>query len=269
MRVKLAGYIAPLAFTVAVSFAASGQVLPERSGEREKAPSCPLSIGVAASYSAPSDLVKQDPSCLIDAASATLDKASLVDTRDRVEFLKFHIPGAASLSSNALIAMPKSNKQQMVVYESGKFRSDAYVLCDRLRRAGMKNFKVLDGGIAAWAQSRGLPEKVALSQLSDQEVATAILDPGNATSTIATSFEPILKEHGIKSRATGTRKILLGEAATPVADLQHKLVRRPAGSTVLFWVGSKQRLSQLLSNQLAQDQKRLSGPGQSKGCGAL
>lgn len=268
MKVKLVGYFALLAFTV-VSFAASGQVLPERSKGRGKSPSCPLSIGVTASYSVPSASVKQDPSCLIDAASASLDKASLIDTRDRVEFLKFHIPGAASLSSSALITMPKSNKQQVVVYESGKFRSDAYVLCDRLRRAGMTNFKVLDGGIAAWAQLRGLPEKVALSQLSDQEVATAILDSGNAASAIAATLEPVLKEHGIRSRVAGTRKILLGEATTPVTDLQQKLVRRPAGSTVLFWLGSKQRLSQLLSNQLAQDRKRLSGPGQSKGCGAL
>jgi len=259
-----------LLLTLVFTHGAHAKSMQAPPSSTEKASTCPLVVAQApAGRAAPPESIRKDLSCLVDAGSSSLSKASIIDLRERSEFLKFHIPGSESLSIAALITRPRSNTGPVVVYDSGKFQSDAYLLCDRLRRAGMQNFKIMDGGIAAWTQLQGSSEKLGASQLSDQEVATALLDSGNAAALISASFQPVLKEHGIKIRAAGSRKILLGETGTEASDLRQKLVLQPGGSTTLFWLGSKERLSQLLGNHLAQEQKRLSGPSQSQGCGTL
>lgn len=229
---------------------------------------CPLSASLAATK-APMPAVADDKSCLI-AAKAVGSNEEIYDLRDRTEFIEFHVPGAQNTTVGTLATMPRIGEKRVVVYDSGRFRSDAFLLCHRLRSAGMRQVKVVDGGIAAWAQLHARREALTLNRLSDADVPAALSEASSGAVVLAESLGPALRQFGIKpssaAAARPTRAVLLADAQTSPTTIQAQLTK---SATAFYWVGTADRLQTLLGAHLAQDRKRTAGPAEPKACGAL
>jgi rhodanese-related sulfurtransferase len=247
--------------------------MPASSTSHPSSMTCPLDLARAALREQPATLrVIEDKTCLINVREMKSSGVAIYDLRDRSEFIEFHIPGASSASVAALTTMPTAGGS-VVVYDSGKFASDAFQLCDRLRRAGVKNFRILDGGIAAWAQWQHQPEKLLVSRLSDQEISAALLEPNNAVLGLTPTLQAAIKDNHLgprkpDARSTG-RTVILADESLPIAKIDALLDGTRRQGNVLYWLGSKERLKSLLNTYIAQDKKRLSGPAESSRCAAL
>lgn len=196
--------------------------------------------------------------------------ATVFDIRDRSDFVQFHIPGAENLPFGALTAMPKPDAKPVVIYDSGRFRSDAYSLCSRLRSVGIEHVKVLDGGIAAWAQMHAPAQMLALNRLSDSDMPAALSDVEGGPVVLSASLRSALRQFGIKALPTpatrSSRTVLLADDTTSLSAIQAQLAK---SRTAFYWVGTAERLQTLLGTHLAQDRKRMAGPAESRTCGAL
>jgi rhodanese-related sulfurtransferase len=208
-----------------------------------------------------------DPSCLIR-PDAVPPSARMIDVRPAAEYASAHIPGAENMSVLQLVSRKNSMPQNIVAYDAGRFRSDAFQLCDRLRKAGYAQAKVLDGGIAGWAQLHRRPESMALSRLSDSEVASALLGSDRHVIALSSPLQAVLREHGIDiAERTGARKILLADTAIP----EHKINAQMAGKShvLLYWLGEAHQLHRLLDQQIAMEAKRQAGPAELSICSSL
>ncbi|HEY1137608.1 MAG TPA: rhodanese-like domain-containing protein [Xanthomonadaceae bacterium] len=206
-------------------------------------------------------------SCLIRPA-AIPPSSRMIDVRPASEYANTRIPGAENMSVLQLVSRKNSMPQDIVVYDSGRFPSDALQLCDRLRKAGYAQARVLDGGIAGWAQFRRRPESMALSRLSDSEVAAAILVSDNHVTALSNRLQLVLKEHDIATTGrAGTRRILLADPAMPEQAINAQMT----GQTHLFlyWLGEADQLHRLLDQQIAMEAKRQAGPAESSICSSL
>src|SRR5688572_15066062 len=110
------------------------------------AATCPLAIAQPVTHSA-SPPAPEDGSCLIN-ARAVGASSEIYDLRSRSEYLAYHVSGARHSSAAELPKVLPGTGNTVVVYDSGKFRSDAFLLCERLRSSGLKNFRIIDGGVA-------------------------------------------------------------------------------------------------------------------------
>lgn len=242
--------------------------LAAESAARPASATCPL-VAAQPAVKAPSAPVTADENdCLTDANA--MNKGDVFDLRSRAEFIEFHVPGAQHSTVAVLTTSPLAANQNIILYDSGKFRSDAFMLCSRLRRAGLKRFKIVDGGVAAWTQQQHQPEKLALSRLSDAEVSAALFDPQIAAIALTASLKLVLKEHRIRQtadRVHAARKIFIVDPSTPVTQIDALLDGKNA--TSFYWIGDHQKLVGLLHAHLAQDQKRVAGPAESRTCSAL
>lgn len=231
---------------------------------------CPLLVLAAQNKVPPpsAPAVSSDrKSCLIKATALDARDADVFDLRDRARYIEFHVPGAQHSTVTALGTLPGTRARSAVVYDGGRFRSDALLLCDQLRHAGFRQMHVVDGGIAAWAQLHALPETMALNRLSDDDVAAALAEPGNRTVVLAESLRSALPSSTGAPVTAGTQRVVvLAVPSTPEATIQARL---KTGITTLYWTGTPERLHQLLNTQLVQNQKRLAGPAVSKTCNAL
>ncbi|NZA25166.1 rhodanese-like domain-containing protein [Luteimonas sp. SJ-92] len=229
---------------------------------------CPLAVAPVAAQGTPTHAAAEDRSCLISARAVASD-AEIYDLRSRSEYLEFHIPGARHSNPAELSRILRGTGGTAVVYDSGKFRSDAFLLCARLRNGGLHNFKVVDGGIAAWTQALSRPERLAVSRLSDAEVSAALSSSGNSAQALGEALGPVLSEHRIRrTAAAGSgRRIFVADPSTPTETIAASMDR--SSSTAFYWVGSPDRLVALIHAHLAQDQRRALGPGQSATCPSL
>lgn len=229
---------------------------------------CPLAAGTPAASNKPAASAPEDGSCLVHARSIGTN-GPIYDIRGRAEYLSFHIPNAQHSTAAELSRILRGSQQPVIVYDSGKFRSDAFQLCARLRAGGFQNFKIIDGGIAAWAQVNRHPERLGVSRLSDTEVSAALFDPANSAVASTEDFKSVLSEHGIKQRGARTsgRRILVGDTAVPSSRIGTLL--DSGGTTAFYWSGGRDQLTALIHVHLAQDQKRVAGPVQSAACSAL
>lgn len=226
---------------------------------------CSLAAATVAGPPASVPELADDGSCLV-APSSMKHSAPLVDLRGRAEFLEFHIPGASHSSIHELAAGAGRSDQPLFVYEGGRFRSDALQLCDRLRRAGLVRAKVIDGGIAAWAQTHGRAESLAVSRLADSEVSAALLDPSNSARALATSLSATVA--GLPSRKSKPhRLVLVADPGTPIASIQSRLSTKD--KVTFYWIGTNERLKSLLGTQRAHLHKRDAGPAVPKACDTL
>jgi rhodanese-related sulfurtransferase len=231
---------------------------------------CPLLVLAARNKAPPPsapDVSSNGDSCLAKAHALDAGGAEIFDLRERARFLEFHVPGARQATITELVIRPETGSRPMIVYDGGRFRSDALQLCDRLRHAGFRQVHVVDGGIAAWAQLHALPEALALNRLSDADVAAALAEPGSRPVVLDDSLRSALPSAKPAVNPAHTeRVIVLATATTPQSAIRARLKK---GITTLYWSGSPERLRQLLQTQLAQDRKRLAGPAVSKACSAL
>lgn len=233
-------------------------------------PTCPLVAARAAAKTPSLPAIVEDRTCLVDAKSVGGNETEIYDVRDRSDFLEFHVPNAQHSSAAALSTILRGSSKVIVIYDSGKFRSDAFLLCSRLRSAGFKHFKMIDGGIAAWAQFHSKPEKIALSRLADAEVSAALSDTSSVAHPLTGSFRSVLQEHRVGQTPAGAktaRSVFLADSTTPIARIEALLNGKNA--TGFFWLGSEEKLVILLHAHFAQDLKRVAGPAESKTCGAL
>lgn len=205
--------------------------------------------------------------CLIDAAARRPAGAKIVDIRSRAEYSPLHIPGAVNQPLQSLM---NAGAGSLIVYDNGRFRSDALQLCNRLARYGVRDFKVIDGGIAAWAQSTRAPGAPDVSRLSDAEVSAALVAGGSKIVPLAGSFSTILRDRGLGTSATGAhpsgRTIVLAEPSADRNLIASKLTRRAGQNTTLYWTGTPDRLANLIGTHLAQEQRRQQGPMVSSTC---
>jgi rhodanese-related sulfurtransferase len=228
---------------------------------------CPLAAARIDAKAVKTPTIEEDPSCLIKAQS--IHNHPTYDARTRAEFLDFHIPGAQYSTPYALAAMFRNSKTKFVVYDSGKSRSSTLLLCSRLRRAGLTQVKLIDGGIAAWAQAQRRPEKFVLNRLSDDEVLAALLDRHAHAIAMTAPLKSMLTEHrlGVAPEGVPSRRVVLAETASPLANLESQL--NASKETAFYWIGTPARLRDLIHTHLLQDQKRIAGPAQSTTCSAL
>lgn len=213
---------------------------------------------------------RQEANCLIDAAARLPATARVVDIRDRAEYSQLHIPGAVN---QPLHSLRSANSGPLIVYDNGRFRSDALQLCERLSRYGVRDFKVIDGGIAAWAQSTRAQGVLDVSRLSDTEASAALVAGTSAVVTLSGSFPPVLRSHGIDVSAANPsssgRTIVLAEPGTSHEQMAGRLVRRNGQNTTFYWTGSAGQLANLIGVHLAQDQRRRQGPMVNPNCPGL
>jgi len=205
--------------------------------------------------------------CLIDAAARLPDGAKIVDIRSRAEYSQLHIPGSVNQPLQSLM---NAGAGPLIIYDNGRFRSDSLQLCERLSRYGVRDFKVIDGGIAAWAQSTRAPGAPDVSRLSDTEASAALVAGGSTIVPLASSFSTILRDRGLGTSANGAnpsgRTIILAEPGTDRHLVTAKLARRAGQNTTLYWTGTPDRLASLIGTHLVQEQRRQQGPMVSSTC---
>lgn len=231
---------------------------------------CPLLVLAAQNKAPPPsapNMSGDGDSCLVKAHALDISGVEVLDLRERARFLELHVPGARQATVTELVTRPGTGSRPTIVYDGGRFRSDALQLCDRLHHAGFRQVRVVDGGIAAWAQLHALPEAMALNRLSDADVAAALAEPGSRPVVLDDALHSALPSAKAAISAARTeRVIVLATATTPQSAIRTRLKK---GVTTLYWSGSPEHLRQLLQTQLAQDRKRLAGPAMSKACSAL
>lgn len=232
------------------------------------AATCPLAKATPSKIESSAAALRDDPTCLVKASSVVAG-TRLYDVRSRAEYQQFHIPGATSSSVSEVAHLLRSNTTPAIIYEGGKFHSDALLLCARLRSAGARNFKILDGGIAQWSQSNRHPERLVASRIDDAEVAALLTDPKTTASSSAGNIRSLLSEHGIRQGAAiaSGKRVLIVDPSTPDEKITALLDVR--GPTAFYWKGDAPQLLALLHSHLAQHQKRVAGPAQSATCSAL
>jgi|GEM_PF-4579856 len=205
--------------------------------------------------------------CLIDAAALLPNGSKIVDIRGRAEYAKLHIPGSIN---QPLQSLRNPGSAPLVVYDDGRLRSDALQLCERLSRYGVQNFKVIDGGIAAWAQSTRSSSVLDVSRLSDMEASAALVAGGSTVIPLSSGFSEILRNGNLGASASGNnrsgRTIVLAEASSDRHLITEKLTRRAGQNTTLYWTGTPDRLASLIGTHLAQEQRRQQGPMVSSTC---
>ena len=230
---------------------------------------CPLLAQAALNKLPPpsAPLVSSDgKSCLVGASMLDMGGVDIFDLRERDRYNEFHVPRAQLATVTELITRPVPGSRTAVIYDSGRFRSDALLLCDRLRHTGFQQVHVVNGGIAAWAQLHTASEATTLSRLSDSDVAAALAEPGSRVEAMAESLRAVLPPKSGLAAAKIDRVIVLTTASTPDMVLRSHLKK---GVTTFYWAGTPERLRHLLNTQLAQDNKRLAGPAVSNTCSAL
>lgn len=249
-----------LAACIAAAPAAGAQDLPPPS-------TCPLAAQRPATTAAAVPAAAADRSCLVD-ASAIGDR-EVYDLRSRGDFLRFHVPSARHATPASLPLARRGDHGSFVAYDSGRSRSATFLLCSRLRRAGLANVRLIDGGIAAWAQAHDPARAVAVSRLADTEVVAALSDPKMRATTLGAAMGKVLAEHriGAGAAAKPDRRIVVADLSTPMAEIESKLATAPG--TAFYWSGTPERLRELIHAHLLIDRKRIAGPAQSATCSAL
>lgn len=246
-------------------FPASGNDLRVASTAEGSSVTCSLATATMVGSTASVPEFADDRSCLV-ASSALKGSAPIFDLRGRAEFLEFHVPGASHSSVHELAARAGLGDQPLFVYEGGRFRSDALQLCDRLRRVGLAHAKVVDGGIASWAQTHGRAESLAVSRLADSEISAALLDPDNVTRALASSLDATVAKLPNR-KGKGRRLVLVADPATPIASIKARLAAKD--KVTFYWIGTEERLNSLIGAQHAHLHKREAGPAMPKACGTL
>jgi rhodanese-related sulfurtransferase len=229
------------------------------------ADTCPQMALAARALPAPSraPVAGSGGDCLVAAAALDAPGAEIVDLRERERFLAFHVPGARQGSLTELMVRPGGRDRAVVLYDGGRFHADALQLCTRLRHAGLRKARVVDGGIAAWAQLHDQRMALTVNRLADAEVAAALGEPGSQAIALSSSLRFAVR--GAHTSPPG-RRIVLADAGTPASRIQPLLGK---GWVTFYWIGSARRLHELLDTQLAQERKRLQGPGVRNTCSAL
>ncbi len=135
--------------------------------------------------------------------------------------------------------------------------------------------RLIDGGIAAWAQAHDPARAVAVSGLADTEVVAALSDPKMRATTLGAAMGKVLAEHriGAGAAAKPDRRIVVADLSTPMTEIESKLAGEPgtafAPGTAFYWSGTPERLRELIHAHLLIDRKRIAGPAQSATCSAL
>lgn len=206
------------------------------------------------------DLPAPSSQCLIQASRVT-QAMPLIDLRTRQDFVSYHPAGASNQQISQLISQRPRN---VVVYDTGRLRQDAVLLCARLQRYGLQDVRVVDGGVAALARHRNAPQAMTLSRLGDTEAAAAMLSGSVRIQSIAPALAQLVAAQGISSAPQG-QMLILGQDQAQVAP-HFSAGARTSG---VYWVGDANRLRQLLQTSMAQERKREDGPGYNPNCSAL
>jgi rhodanese-related sulfurtransferase len=201
--------------------------------------------------------------CLVS-VQALRPGVRLYDLRERDAFVEFHLPGAQNARLFDLASMPSVDGGDFVAYDAGRLRADALATCEQLRAVGLRKARVLDGGIAAWAQVHDRSRGLQLNRLGDEEVATLLRDRATRAVVLAEPLRPALGAPAAATRPA--RTVLLADAQTSTAAIAAKLAAAPA---TFYWIGTPERLQALLAAQVALERKREAGPAQSSACSAL
>lgn len=205
--------------------------------------------------------IHQDSTCLIDAAAGFPSDARIVDVRSRPDYARLHIPGAINQPLHSLL---NAGAGPVIVYDGSRFRPDALQLCERLKRYGVRDFRVVDGGIAAWAQSRSPGDALDVSRLSDGEVSAAIMAGTSTIVPLHDGFPSVLRTLGVELGAanagTTGSTILLASPGTGHERIASRLRRRTGQSPVLHWTGTPDQLAGILEVRQAQNQRLRQGP---------
>ncbi|HEY0332296.1 MAG TPA: rhodanese-like domain-containing protein [Stenotrophomonas sp.] len=207
-------------------------------------------------------LDQQARRCLMSAAQLKAG-TTLIDLRSSQAYSAFHIPGATNQQLNQLLSQ---RPRDAVVYDGGRLAQDSALLCERLQRYGLANVRVLEGGIAAWAQSNRDTHALEVSRLEDGEITSALLAGRTSVVALSPGFNAVLASLRPQASHVGAQELALANNAEEVSA---RLAQRRSGRTLLYWIGEPQRLQTLLQTLLVQDHKRESGPGYSPTCSAL
>lgn len=258
----------PLALAVAVTSYAFAQS-DSRAGPSSAAlPTCMIGAAPMVPLAAPvltSDSTRAK-GCVVD-AGAIGKEAKIVDLRSREEYATFHIPGA---DNQPMTALMNHGAKKVIVYDGGKLPQDAQLLCERAARYGLKQFQVIDGGLAAWSQLHAPAHSLEASRLNDAEVSSALIANESQVLSLSAEFGATLKSIQSSPAARGARRvIILASSSAQLPQIQKQLTRKPGGRTALYWIGDAGRLQTLIGHHVAQDQKRLDGRGHSSTCSSL
>jgi rhodanese-related sulfurtransferase len=231
--------------------------------------SCPIDAARAAARAAepapPAKPVVDTTGCLVPVRMLR-PGVRLYDLRAREDYVEFHVPGAQQADVFELAAMPSTNGGDFVAYDAGRRRAEALATCERLRAHGLKKARVLDGGIAAWAQVHDRSRGMQLNRLGDEELAAVVIDPATRAVVLAEPLRPALRALPATAPAKPARTVLLADAQTPTAAIAAKVAAAPG---TFYWIGTPQALQSLLAAQVAMERKREAGPSERSSCSAL
>lgn len=204
--------------------------------------------------------------CLVGPEALDRPGAKPLDVRPRSRFEAFHVPRARSVSVTELETLPYDHGRPLLVYEAGRFRSDALLLCSRLQRVGFRDVRVIDGGIAAWAQKHASSPLQDLGRLDDTEVAAMLREPGVRVTAMETDLRTAAPVPPPATPGETTRRLFLAGSNDALPAIARALPGRGAG---FFWIGTPERLRSLLQTQLSMDAKRRAGAAHRSTCSAL
>jgi len=264
MRLRLPRFPTLLAAALAATLAGGAAAQSP-----SRALSCPIDAAKAAQRAAepaaPARPAVDTTGCLVP-VRALRAGIRLYDLRERGDFVEFHVPGAEYARVAELASMPRTDGGDFVAYDAGRFRADALATCARLRAHGLKKARVLDGGIAAWAQVHDRSRALQLNRLDDAELAAVVADPGTRTVALAAPLQAALGAVPAKAGAAPQRIVVLADEQVPLATIEAKLAAAPG---TLYWIGPATRLQALVAAQVALERKLDAGPAERSACAAL
>lgn len=139
-----------------------------------------------------------------------------------------------------------------------------------MRDAGLKNVRVIDGGIVAWARGRNQAGADMLGRLPDTDVAHLLFDPETRvvvhSASLADAVGDLPNAHSTSPARGVARTVVLVDPSVSPADIHAALAQ--ARVLPFYWVGTPDSLRRLLASDLAQERKRREGPGERLGCSA-
>lgn len=196
------------------------------------------------------NVVKPDLSCAITPADLsrriTAPDTVLADVRTAAEYAAFHIENALNATASELAFKRFLHGKTVVLVGDGKAEQELYAACARLKSQGIKQARVLRGGLPAWLSSGQAvlgraPDAAQLARLTPVELlaesrfnANLILVPRNRddirrwlpSSVLIAQESPAAIQEAVNARRKKLNNAPLASVVLVAADADNETIRR-------------------------------------------
>lgn len=218
-------------------------------------------------------------------------ETSVADLRLASEFNTYHIASATTLTSAELHGKPYWREKTLVLVGDGKAESELYRECGRLKQAGYRRVRVLQGGMPGWlSQGRPVigraPAATQLVRLSAAELwaesqsglSRVLLDPAQAEmradlpgsqvllQTSVAALKAALLPDKRQRKVVPLASVILVASPTLTDDQIGQLQQAVTPLSLLVYAGTRDAYARAMSSQKAIWRAQERGPRR-PGCG--